>query len=61
MTKPSSRGVSDGALSNKARVGDLGRGSPASSELQSPSRLTFIAEVPAGPKGSMATGNINYI
>jgi hypothetical protein len=61
MTSLSSRGVSGGTLSNKARVGDLGKGSPASSELQSPFRLTPIAEVPVEPQGSVATGNINYI
>jgi hypothetical protein len=51
----SSRGVSGGTLSNKARDGDLGRGSPSTSELRPPSQSMTIAEVPDGPRRSMAT------
>jgi hypothetical protein len=55
MSHSSSRGAPGGTLSNKVRDGDLGRASPSTSEIRSPSRSILIVKVPDGPRGSMAT------
>ncbi len=70
MASVSGRGVSGGTpKTNKARAGDLGRGSPVTSQLQSPSWASSPSGVATGLQESMATGikcagcdsNLDYI
>jgi hypothetical protein len=56
MASASDKGVSGGTpKTNKARAGDLGRGSPVKSRLQSPSRASSPSGVATGLQERTAT------